>query len=140
MRQPEPKKSACHLIPSNLFELASKAPEKRLRCKFVLIETDEEYYLVVGTVSEFEYHSNLVERFCSDQGLPFGWYSNPDRVRILDMNVKIRGGGSLSIDANSGLLRIYGDSTAYGPYDPDTVKQTVQGCEKLASMSILVDD
>ena len=46
--------------------------------KFMLISEVDTMYLVLGPVSEFGYHADLVECFCSRRGIVSAWVKKPD--------------------------------------------------------------
>ena len=76
---------------------------------------------MLGSVSEFGYHANLVDRFCSQQGTAAAWVRKPDLVEVLDPDVAVRGGGWMKLDPSTSSVEIYGGSTAYGRFDPEMV-------------------
>lgn len=87
--------------------------------KFVVIETPDVFYFVCGPVSEYRYHANLVDGFCHRQDISALWDRKPDLVEILDTDVRVCGGGHIQVNLAAHKMKIYGRSTAYGPYNPD---------------------
>jgi len=87
--------------------------------KFVVIETSDARHFVCGPVAKYPYHANLVGRFCNQFEIGAVWERKPDLVGILDTKVRVRGGGHIQMKLAARKLKIYGRSTAYGPYNPD---------------------
>ena len=104
---------------------AGEAQDKPLVCKMMVIAVSETIHLVFGPVSEFGYHANLVDRFCSQRDLAAAWVRKPDMVEVLEKSVRIRGGGWIKIDRSKSLIEIYGRSTAYGRFDKELLRQLV---------------
>ena len=102
-----------------------EAHDKPLVCKMMVIAVSETIHLVLGPVSEFGYHADLVDRFCSQRDIAAAWVRKPDIVEILQQDVQIRGGGWMKIDRSNSLIEIYGGSTAYGRFDKEMLKLLV---------------
>ena len=96
--------------------------ESMIFCKFMLIINDGTAYFVVGDLSEYPYHANLVDRFCNDRGIPAVWKRKPDVVEILNKETQLKGGGLIDIDEIKKVVKIYGYSTAYGPMNIEYLK------------------
>ncbi|MCK4607756.1 MAG: hypothetical protein KAU35_10710 [candidate division Zixibacteria bacterium] len=94
--------------------------------KFVLISCDAQFNFVLGRVSQFPYHANLVDRFCDRQGIAAGWVRKPDLVEIYDTEYAVRGGGWMKLDRSGNSLEVYGNSSAYGKYDPSDLSLVVR--------------
>lgn len=84
-----------------------------------MIETPEAFHFVCGPVTKYPYHANLVGRFCNQFEIGAVWERKPDLVGILDTSIRVRGGGHIKLELVARKLKIYGRSTAYGPYNPD---------------------
>ena len=63
-----------------------------INCKFVVIKNDQHYALIMGPLTEFPYHANLVKYFCNHFDIPSGWIKKPDMYDILDKHYHINGG------------------------------------------------
>lgn len=100
--------------------------DKPLVCKMMVIAVSGTIHLVFGPVSEFGYHANLVDRFCSQRDIAAAWVRRPDIVEILEKDVKLHGGGWMKIDRSKSLIEIYGRSTAYGRFDKEQLKSLVK--------------
>ena len=87
--------------------------------KFVVIDTPDGRHFVCGPVAKYPYHANLVGRFCNQFEIGAIWERKPDLVGILDASIRVCGGGHIQMDLTARRLKIYGRSTAYGPYNPD---------------------
>jgi hypothetical protein len=96
-----------------------------IRCKFVVIDIRGALTLVVGPVDRFPYHADLVNRFCSDQGIASSWVKRPDHVEIHESGVRIRGGGHLRMERRKRLMILGGVSRAYGSFPSEDVKRIV---------------
>lgn len=94
--------------------------------KFVLIGGDAQLNLVLGRVSQFPYHANLVDRFCDRQGIAAGWVKKPALVKIYDAEYTVRGGGWMKFDRSGNSLEVYGHSSVYGKYDPSDLNRVVR--------------
>ena len=107
------------MVSESYLESVREADQGRSAWKFVVIETPERLHFVCGPVAKFPYHANLVGRFCNQFEIGAVWEHKPDLVGILDVNIRVRGGGHMQLELVAGKLKIYGRSTAYGPYNPD---------------------
>lgn len=97
-----------------------------LHGKFVLVVTQNVYYFVTGALTEYPYHANLVDQFCTQREIPCGWIRKPDLVEIYDNQTTIRGGGHIMIDLVNRLIRLSGKSTAYGRYNADELSVLIE--------------
>lgn len=98
---------------------------KRRGGKFVLIEfavsgaEPEQQYLVFSPKGQSFFHANIVERFCKNRGSLNGRYNrHRDHYGILSPGWSIPGGGMWSVEGGR-LLRLFGESKAYGRFDPE---------------------
>jgi len=97
----------------------------RITSKFVLIAWRETLWFVMGRVAEFEYHADLVDRFCTDNHIASGWAKRPDLVEILDPAARLRGGGWLDINNDRRQCTIFGHSTSYGRFERVDIDQVL---------------
>ena len=107
--------------------------------KFVLIRTERRIHLVVGPIGLFRYHANLVDGFCRRHDIPASKARGSHRVEIYDRAVHVLGGGHVSVDSESRRIRFFGRSTAYGPFDVDTVSSILKRGSFFSGYSILID-
>ena len=107
--------------PDDLDRCAGSEP-LRLSCKFVVVKHDEILHLVIGCISEYPYHANLLDRFCAIRGIASSWIKKPDYVEIYDDSVEIRGGGHIVLDMEKETALFSGYSTAYGCYEPSDIR------------------
>jgi hypothetical protein len=84
--------------------------------KFVIIDTKDARYLVLGPVSKFKYHAGMVKYFCELRNIACLTVKKPDLVQILDQAVLVRGGGRVRFDEPSETLHFYDSSRAYGSF------------------------
>lgn len=89
---------------------------EKLSCKYVVIQQNGVRYFVLGNVAEYPYHANLVNHFCSLRQIACAWERKPDLVTVYDNETKVLGGGWMDIQPGDYSLRVYGSSTAYGPF------------------------
>lgn len=107
------------LISDAALEALRQQDGGRSAWKFVIIDRPDVRHFVCGPISRFPYHANLVGRWCNQYEIGAIWGRRPDLVEILDTDIQIRGGGQIKLDLGSERLKIYGRSTAYGPYQPE---------------------
>ncbi|MFZ5979772.1 MAG: hypothetical protein ACOYVF_03995 [Candidatus Zixiibacteriota bacterium] len=91
-------------------------------CKFMIIINDGTAFFVIGDISEFPYHANIVDRFCRERDIPAAWKRKPDVVEVFAKTTELKGGGMIDIDETKKILKIYGYSTAYGPTNVEYLK------------------
>ncbi len=91
--------------------------QTRLNCKFVLIAHSECLHFVVGPVTKYRYHANLVDQFCNEHSIASAWLQKPDVLEILEGGARILGGGYLQIDEARRRMKLYGVSRAYGVFN-----------------------
>jgi hypothetical protein len=140
------EKPGLHAIPeivdlSDMGTIAATAPgsQHQTAWKFVLIRRDRQTHLVLGPVSLFRYHANLVDAFCNRYAIPASKAKGTQKVEIYDRSVKVLGGGQINVNPEARLVRFYGQSTAYGPYDSDTVSAILERGTVFSGYSVLVD-
>ena len=101
---------------TGIFQQSEKY-QTPLECKFVLISSDTTYYLLFGALHVYNYHAQLLERFCLDNNLDYNWKKEPDQLLFLDSKYVMKGGGWFRFDFSVKILSIIGMSTAYGRFD-----------------------
>ncbi len=95
----------------------SSAAAHKLVAKFIIISGDAELNLILGLISDYPYHADLVARFCHNYDIASGWTRKPDLYEILEHCWKIKGGGWADIDLAAGRWKFLGNSSAYGACD-----------------------
>ncbi|MBN1212991.1 MAG: hypothetical protein JXA92_10470 [candidate division Zixibacteria bacterium] len=109
-----------------------------LRNKFVIMTHRDIAALVMGPVTRYPYHAALLERYCIDNKIPASWAHKPDLLEIFDREVQLKGGGLLDIYPQDKILKIYGFSSAYGPYSSDYLKKFINGHPFFTPFSVRV--
>lgn len=104
--------------------------------KFVLIQSSDATYLILGPVSQFRYHANLVDRFCRQNQIASAWVRKPDLVEVLEPGVRVLGGGHAKVDSTGRSIRFYGRSNAYGPFDRPLVKKMIRDHPLFAGITV----
>lgn len=95
--------------------------------KFMLVERAGTVYLVMGSVNAYEYHADLLAKFCTDHQLAYRWISRPANLEIGDSSVKLHGGGWVAVDPEQKRVTFSGRSTAYGGYDKEVLQKFADG-------------
>jgi hypothetical protein len=129
-----------NLIDPGSVQAPSQKKDGKLSCKFVVIERDEILHLVLGLVSDFPYHANLVDRFCTANEIPSCWVKKPDLVEVYDNSVSIRGGGYLEITPHKNTVSFSGYSTAYGRYEPADVRLVAETHDFFSDCHVIVPE
>ena len=97
----------------------------RMVCKFLLVEHRETLLMLIGEVEEFRYHAMLLNRFCTSREIPASWIKPNEYLEVYDEGLRIRGGGWLELVPEKQFARMYGSSSAYGPFETVTLRQIV---------------
>lgn len=107
-------------------------PEQR-GGKFVQIRDEESgrEFLVLSPPELSVYHANIVERFCSLQGLDGHWTSGRTSYRIVDPSWTVVGGGRWAIDEREKLLELGSSSQAYGRFDPAGLEEKIRSLDSM---------
>ncbi len=84
--------------------------------KFVLMEKDGSLVLIMGKISDYPYHANLVAKYCELNDIPSFWEKKPDIYEIVGRKYQISG-GYFEFKGDSRIASFSGASTAYGRYD-----------------------
>lgn len=104
-----------------------ESEDKVVPCKFVVIDNGTRHWLLFGTMLEFPYHANLVERFCTTHQLTYQWRPARDKVDITDSSYCVKGGGFAEVDPRSKVVRFSGSSKAYGSIPSAGLRQMLKG-------------
>jgi len=80
----------------------------------------------------------ILERFCMQHEVKGIWVRKPSIFRILGGEWNILGGGHFVVDDETRLLRLFGDSTSYGGFNRDGLKEKLatHGCFREYSIRI----
>ena len=103
---------------SSVEALKDLRPEDKSgrKWKFIVLKDGPNLVFITGAVTEYPYHANLLATYCDQHAIPSSWAKKPDWVEVFDRGVQIRGGGYLQFDLEHRRVRVYGRSSAYGPY------------------------
>lgn len=118
---------------------AGGQPKVTITCKFILLAANDSEFLILGDLSEFPYHANLLERFCDLRSIPVAWRRKPDIVEILGRDVRMLGGGWLKMSALSRKIRFYGESKVYGPFAKGELTGILSQTSDFRGWSILTE-
>ena len=99
---------------------------EKLIGKFVIIRCESELNFVFGDVSIYPYHANLVVSFCDRYEIASGWEHKPDLVEVYEPGWTVLGGGWLELDQKARTARVYGASSAYGPFDRQAMESVAK--------------
>lgn len=94
-------------------------------CKFVIAGNGDRLILVVGSVSRYKYHANLLEKLCDIEQIACFWTKRPDQLQIVEGEWSVRGGGWLTKDIVKRQIELSGTSRAYGRYDEDELAMLI---------------
>ncbi len=106
------------------------------RGKFVQLRKDDEEYVVLSPKQLSTYHGNIVERFLLKLDVSGEWNRKRDAFTLYDRSWTIVGGGHFVIDDEQRTLDFSGVSQAYGPYDPQGLRERLAGAPKLKGYAI----
>lgn len=131
-----------------IINLGSSAPDEEPEAsedrknvsKFVIIRSDEHLKMVHGPINEYSYHADLVRKYCDLNSIPSGWLKKPDLYEIYGNSHDIRGGGWLEEKPGEKRLRIFGYSTAYGPFDSEDIAYLFEHAGAFDDYDISIED
>ena len=106
--------------------------------KFLIVEDDVGLFFLVGPLSEYPYHANLLDAFCSDRDIPAHWQNKPDMLLLDNDAYAVCGGGWVQYDAGRNRLIFSGRSTAYGGFEPDIVREIVDTSDLPSRYDVIV--
>ncbi|MGH8016526.1 MAG: hypothetical protein ACREBV_10060 [Candidatus Zixiibacteriota bacterium] len=122
----------------NLFDDSNYLPDYDISCKFILIESLTDHWIVFGPLETYRCHAQLVHRFCTLNHIVCTWIKHPDLVEIHSEGFEIKGGGIVKFESGKGLLEFKGNSTAYGGIDKALLEEFLENCEELNGLEVLV--
>jgi hypothetical protein len=107
--------------------------------KFVQLRHGNIEYLIFAPKEYIKYHANLVERFCRDNGIIGSYDRERKRFDIEDPSWVVSGGGKFEIDSESGQIRLYEDSMAYGKFDGLGLKDRLRTVCELSDYEVRIE-
>ena len=124
----------------HVLDLASgrgrRAPNSQ--CKFLMVEKSGEMHLIHGPLDVFPYHASLLAAFCRRFDVSSAWERRPDLYQIHDKNTRVRGGGYLTFEQGRKLVRAWGSSTAYGPFDRAILARLTSGSGAIDGLRLVL--
>ncbi|MFZ0788844.1 MAG: hypothetical protein WAM94_04385 [Chromatiaceae bacterium] len=90
--------------------------EGQLEGKFVQLRLETRDCLLFAAATHYHYHSQIFARFLTDEGIAIRIEGDSWRVAD-DAGVTVTGGGRFLLDPDSRSLRVWGNSSVYGPFD-----------------------
>jgi hypothetical protein len=115
---------------------AGERADGAVYCKFVVIDDAVARHVVFGPVSQYAYHANLVDAFCTRMRLACGWVKRPDIAEVYDPSVDIRGGGMMDVRRSSQSLRVFGASKAYGAFRRRDIESAIRTADSFSGYQI----
>lgn len=122
----------------NLFDKSDTLPNLDVDCKFSLIESLTEIWLVFGPLEIYRYHAQLIHKFCSMNNVACSWLKNPDLVEIHDPDYEIKGGGIIILDDAKKTIEFKGSSTAYGKFDKALLEEFIQNAGEFNGIKVIL--
>jgi len=104
-----------------------KIPEKQYG-KFVVVNNEGERYLIFGTLDQYEFHANIVERFAISKKLAGCYNKNRDHFTIQEQGWLVSG-GHWEYQSATHVLTLFGKSLAYGQADLQWVSTELKKME-----------
>ena len=87
-----------------------------LEGKFLQLRLAARDYILFATVTECRYHSQILARFLSEQGIPHRWEQAVHLV-VDYPGLEVVGGGRFRLDVSRESLQVWDDSSVYGRFD-----------------------
>ena len=106
--------------------------------KFIQIRKDDTEYLIFSPKQLAPYHTDLVERFCQEEGIEGAFDGAVKRFEIHDPAWVIAGGGKFEIDRAKKYIRLYDNSMAYGKFDLAGLKEKILMIEELSDYEVSI--
>ncbi len=107
--------------------------------KFVQIRHEPTEYLVFSPKEFTKYHANIVERFCTDNGLEGSYDTKKNRFAIADRAWSVMGGGKYEMDAARKTIRLYDDSLAYGKFDKQNMTDKILSFAEFTGFTVVIE-
>ena len=96
---------------------------EKISCKFVVIARAAHYVMILGDLSRYPYHANLLDEYGRRFGITRHWVRQPDQLQIDNPEFRVLGGGYVEVGVGGRRIRIYGSSKAYGYFDLEAVQR-----------------
>jgi Janus/Ocnus family (Ocnus) len=107
--------------------------------KFVQVRNLLTEYFIFSPKEFTPYHTDIVERFCTEREIP-GIYNKTDKsYEILDPEWVVVGGGKFAVDRQEKNIRLYDDSMAYGKFDKNGMKEKILSLEDFSGYEVQID-
>lgn len=103
-----------------------------------LLEDGENETLVLSPYGLSKFHAQILERYCLLNDLDGRFLRKPEYYAALGADIEVFGGGHWKIDDLSLRLELYGESTAYGRFDPDGLAERIGALPTYRSYRIVV--
>jgi hypothetical protein len=107
--------------------------------KFIQVRSGPTTYVVFSPKAYTKYHAHVLERFCQDKGLEGAWDTAGERFTVTDRAWEVLGGGKFDLDTKRRMLRLYGDSMAYGRFDERGLRDALASLPGLAGYAIIIE-
>jgi len=109
--------------------------------KFVQIinEVEQKEYLALSPRELSTYHASIVERFCRLNNIDGQYNSKRDIFYISNPGWEVSGGGMFTIDDTEMVLRLYGESAAYGKFPADGLKYRIGSSGQLQGYNLIIE-
>jgi len=111
----------------------------RYEGKFVQIRKGGTEYLVFSSKAFTRFHADIVERFCTELGIPGVYNSQNKFFEILDPAWIVSGGGKFKNDRKNKILHLYDDSMAYGRFKKNGLKEKILSLAGFANYTVQID-
>lgn len=122
-------------------ELFLSSPRKSAAAgKFVLLQRLQEVILLIGQLSSYPYHADLVQAFAERHAIPFQRASVREKTVLTSNNHELFGGGWIDLDYAKRTARFHGHSTAYGDYSREILQALVLALPELAEWNVNIDE
>lgn len=103
-----------------------------------LVEGGKIETLVLSPYGLSKFHAQILERYCLLNDLDGRFLRKPEYYAALGADIEVFGGGHWKIDDLALRLELYGESTAYGRFDPDGLAEKIGGLPTYRSYRIVV--
>jgi hypothetical protein len=120
-------------------DLAGADLPERYAGKFVQIRKGATEYLVFSSKAFTRFHADIVERFCTELGIPGVYNSQNKFYEILDPAWVVSGGGKFENDKKKKFLHLYDDSMAYGRFDKNGLRKKILSLAGFSSYTVRID-
>jgi hypothetical protein len=120
-------------------DLAKTDLPDRYAGKFIQIRKGRTEYLVFSSKAFTRFHADIVERFCTERGIPGVYNSQNKTFEVLDPAWVVRGGGKFERDRKKKLLHLHDDSMAYGKFEKKGLKEKIFSLAGFSNYTVRID-